>query len=88
MDRAAVSIWPIFIAAAEAYTAEAQALAECVLSLSTSFGAANRAVIHRVVKQIWSEREEAAAQRQCEVGDVLVDWREVLKNLDVEILLL
>ncbi|EXJ66730.1 uncharacterized protein A1O5_09925 [Cladophialophora psammophila CBS 110553] len=88
MDRTAVSIWPIFIAAAEAYTAEAQALAECVLSLSTSLGAANRAVIHRVVKQIWIEREEAAAQRRCEVGDVLVDWREVLKNLDVEILLL
>ncbi|KIW57941.1 hypothetical protein PV05_02497 [Exophiala xenobiotica] len=88
MDRAAVSIWPIFIAAAEAYTAEAQALAECVLSLSTSFGAANRAVIHQVVKQIWNEREEAAAQGGCEVGDVLVDWREVLKNLDVEILLL
>ncbi|KIW92889.1 uncharacterized protein Z519_06738 [Cladophialophora bantiana CBS 173.52] len=88
MDRAAVSIWPIFIAAAEAYTAEAQALAECVLSLSTSFGAANRGVIHRVVKQIWSEREEVAAQRQCEVGDILVDWREVLRNLEVEILLL
>jgi hypothetical protein len=88
MDRAAVSIWPIFIAAAEAYTAEAQALAECVLSLSTSFGVANRAVIHRVVKHIWSEREDAAARRRCEVGDVLVDWRAVLKNLDVEILLL
>ncbi|KIW64354.1 hypothetical protein PV04_09296 [Phialophora macrospora] len=88
MDRTAVSIWPIFIAAAEAYTAEAQALAESVLSLSTSFGAANRAVIHRVVKHIWSEREEAAARRRCDVGDVLVDWREELKNLDVEVLLL
>ncbi|KAK4941257.1 arginine metabolism regulation protein II [Elasticomyces elasticus] len=88
MNRVAVSIWPIFIAAAEAYTDEAQALAERVLSLSTSLGATNRAVIHRVVKQIWSERQATAAQRRCEGGDVLVDWRQVLKNMDVEILLL
>ncbi|OAL24915.1 hypothetical protein AYO20_10620 [Fonsecaea nubica] len=88
MDRAAVSIWPIFIAAAEAYAMEAQTLADSVLSLSTGFGVANRTLIHQVVKRIWSEREEVAARRGCDAGIVLVDWRDVLRNLDVEILLL
>ncbi|KIW85929.1 hypothetical protein Z517_01322 [Fonsecaea pedrosoi CBS 271.37] len=88
MNRAAVSIWSIFVAAAEAYTTEAQTLADGVLSLSTGFGVANRALIHQVVKRIWSEREEVAARRGCDAGIVFVNWREVLRNLDVEILLL
>ena len=89
MTRAAVSIWPIFIASVEAYTSEAQALAECVLSLSTSIqGATNRAVIHQVVREVWRERKQTAERNQCEVSKTFVDWRKILKELDVEILLL
>lgn len=87
-DRAAVSIWPIVIASAEACTSEAQQLADAALSLSTGFGIANRLLIRRVVHSIWAERMKMAAQQQCEVGEVLMDWRQLLKQLDVDILLL
>lgn len=87
-DHAAVSIWPIVIASAEAYTPEAQELADCALSLSTGFGIANRSVIRRVVHSIWAERDKMAAQQQCGIGEILMDWRQLLKQLDVDILLL
>lgn len=87
-DHAAVSIWPIVIASAEAYTLEAQDLADSALSLSTGFGIANRSVIHRVVHSIWEERKKMATQQQYELGEVLMDWRQLLKQLDVDILLL
>lgn len=87
-ERAAVSIWPIFVAAAEAYTPAAQALADHVLTVSAKLGASNRRTIHYVVKCIWAAREERAFQQGCEVGGVRVDWRQVLKELGVDILLL
>lgn len=86
--HAAVSIWPIFIASTEAYTSEMQALADCVLGLLEGRGAANRAVVRRVVKRIWQEREAVAADDQREVGEVIVNWREVLEKLDLDVLLL
>ena len=86
MDGAAPSIWPLFIASAEAYTPEMQALADCVLSLSVRVGATNREVIQRVVKQIWRKREQVAANQRSDVGETLVNWREVLQRLDIEIL--
>jgi hypothetical protein len=89
LDRAAsVSIWPIFIAAVEAYEPEAQALAGTALQLSMTLGAANRKTAHEVVQAVWAQREQIANQHRCHLGDVQIDWREVLRGLNVDILLL
>lgn len=86
MDRAAVSIWPIVTAAVEAYTPEAQALADRALSLCADFGCANRQIFRQTVIAIWRRREEMAVQQGCEIGDIHMDWRQVLKQADVDIL--
>jgi len=42
----------------------------------------------RVVRQVWADREESATIRQCDLGDVCVNWRDVMRRLDLDILLL
>ncbi|KIW24998.1 uncharacterized protein PV07_10674 [Cladophialophora immunda] len=88
MHHGTVSVWPVFVAATEAYTLEAQALAMQCLETLRAHGAKNRRDMQRVVHQVWSDRERLACERQCDPGDVLVDWRQVMKGLNMNILLL
>lgn len=83
-----VSIWPVFVAAAEAYTPDSQALANRCLGVFKDGGAGNRRDVQRVVHQVWSDRERIALERQCDPGEVSLDWREVMKMLNADILLL
>ena len=83
-----VSIWPLFVAAAEAYTLEAQALATHCLACSIGSGVGNRHDAVRVIYQVWSDRSELARERQCRPGDVSIDWRQVMHRLHTYILLL
>jgi hypothetical protein len=89
LDRAAsVSIWPIFVAAVEAYEPAAQNLADAALQVCSSLGAVNRKTAHDIVKTVWERRENIARERNCHVGDVQLDWRKVLEELNIDILLL
>jgi len=83
-----VSIWPLFVAAAEAHTLEAQALATHCLTCSIGSGVGNRHDAVRVIYQVWSDRSELARERQCRPGDVSIDWRQVMHRLHTYILLL
>jgi hypothetical protein len=83
-----VSIWPAFMAAVEAYTPESLALAEQLLDFSQKQSFGNREDMQRVVHQVWEDRKQLAAERQCDPGEVFVDWRDVMKRLDVDVLLL
>jgi len=82
-----VSIWPVFIAMVEAYTSESLELANRYLIYCDVFGG-NRKDMARVVRQVWADREESATIRQCDLGDVCVNWRDVMRRLDLDILLL
>jgi hypothetical protein len=82
-----VSIWPVFIAMVEAYTSESLELANQYLISCDAFGG-NRKDMARVVRQVWADREELATIRQCDLGEVCVNWRDVMKRLDLDILLL
>ncbi|KIX94025.1 uncharacterized protein Z520_10362 [Fonsecaea multimorphosa CBS 102226] len=88
MHHGTVSVWPVFVAATEAYTPEAQTLATQCLDTLGARGAENRRHMQRVVHQVWSNRQKLASERQCDPGDVLVDWRQVMKGLNMNILLL
>jgi hypothetical protein len=83
-----VSIWPVFVPAVEAYTPESLALAKQLLSFSRKQGIGNREDMQRVVHQVWADRERLAAERQCDPGEIFVDWRDVMKRLDEDVLLL
>ncbi|KEF52034.1 uncharacterized protein A1O9_12024 [Exophiala aquamarina CBS 119918] len=83
-----VSAWPTFIAAAEACTDEAQALAIRYFNHSEMSFAGNRVDIYRVARQVWADRDALALQRHCSPGDIQLDWRDVMAKLGIDILLL
>lgn len=88
MGGGPVSAWPIVIAAAEACTDEAQALAIRYFNHSEKVFAGNRIDMHRVVRQVWADRDALAVERHCNPGDIQLDWRDVMRRLDIDFLLL
>ncbi|KAK5065088.1 hypothetical protein LTR84_000924 [Exophiala bonariae] len=83
-----VSIWPLFVAAVEAYELETQTMATYCLDVFKDGGAGNRSDVKRVVQQVWKDRDRLATELQCNPGEVSLDWRETMKKLEVDILLL
>jgi hypothetical protein len=83
-----VSVWPVFIAAAEAYTPQSQALVERFFTFSDKLGAQNRTDIQRVIRQVWKDRQDLAALHDRDPGDISIDWRDVMARLDLDVLLL
>jgi hypothetical protein len=82
------SIRPAFIAAAEAYTYENMALARRWLHRTTKFGIGSRQPVCKVVEEVWRRREVASQELGIDSGLISVDWREVMADLDLEILLI
>jgi hypothetical protein len=82
-----VSVWPVFMAMVEAYASESLELSNRYLASSDEVSG-NRKDIDRVVRQVWADREEIARARQCDLGEVSVNWRDVMKRLKLDILLL
>lgn len=87
-QRGSFSIWPVFMAATQAYTPEAQSLATYCLQNAEDTGAANRRDLHRVVRQIWFERQRLADTLRCDPEGLFMDWWQVMKGLDLNVLLL
>jgi hypothetical protein len=87
-DCGAVFIWSVFIAAVEAYTSEARALATRFFDRAEKRGGPNRKAMHRVIRQVWADRERLASDWCCDPGEVPVDWRQIMESLGVDILLL
>lgn len=81
------SIWPAFIAAVEAYTIEDMASARRWLNRSTSFGMGNRESVCKVVHEVWRIRSERSTSMAMNAGIVAVDWREVMRETDCDVLL-
>jgi hypothetical protein len=88
MNGSEPSIWPVFIAAVEAYTLELQALANHFFDESKRRGTGLREDIRRVVCQVWADRVQLSVKLQCSPGEVSVDWREVTNRLEADVLLL
>jgi hypothetical protein len=87
-QAAVVSLWPVFVASAEACSPEAQTLASHYLLRSGQLGVGNRQEAQRIVHQVWLDREQLAEEWDCEPGQVSVHWRDVMRRLDSDILLL
>lgn len=81
------SIWPAFIAAVEAYTAEDLEAAQRWLQRSTTYGMGNRQAIRAVVEEVWRRRAEASALLGVDPCAIAVDWRKVMKDMDCDVLL-
>lgn len=84
-----LSLWPLFVAAVDAYLPEAQEIAERILDLfAKTSGVKNRDDVKRLVHKVWDMRIDLAQESNCGPGDVWIDWREVMSQMDMDILLL
>lgn len=82
-----LSIWPAFIAAVEVYTPEDITLARSWLDRTTMFGIGSRVCVRRLVEEVWKRRDEAAAELEIDKGLISIDWRAVMEELGMDILL-
>ncbi|KAI0141921.1 fungal-specific transcription factor domain-containing protein [Xylariaceae sp. FL1272] len=82
------SIWPAFIAAAEAYTVEDMAMAGTWLDWATSFGIGSRVQMRQVVEEVWRRRESLVLLSGLQPGMITIDWRELMHELGFDILLI
>lgn len=81
------SLWPAFVAAVEAYTEEDMASAREWLERSVHFGLGNRFPVKRIIEEVWRRREDLHLQSTIEKGLIIIDWRDVVRDLEVDILL-
>ena len=82
------STWPAFIAAAEAYLEPDMAAARKWLDWSTSFGIGSRDSLKMIIEEVWRRRHRISQSSGLSLGLVVVDWREVMQELDCEVLLI
>jgi hypothetical protein len=82
-----LSLWPAFIAAVEAVDEEHINAAKKYLNFATSVGMGNRFKAKSIVEEVWRLREESSTATSTSSGNVSVDWRDVMVDLDMDILL-
>ena len=57
------------------------------LNFATSVGMGNRFKAKSIVEEVWRLREESSTATGTSSGNVSVDWRDVMVDLDMDILL-
>lgn len=85
--RGNFSLWPAFIAAVEAYDPEDMVLAQAWLEYALSFGLGSRRMVQKVLEEVWKRRKDIATSSHMDPGIVSVDWREVMRDFEVDVLL-
>lgn len=81
------SIWPAFIAAVEAFTEDDLTAARGWLDSATSFGIGSRDSMRLIVEETWRRREAISRSSGLEPALVAIDWRDVMQELDCDVLL-
>ncbi|CZR60976.1 uncharacterized protein PAC_10872 [Phialocephala subalpina] len=84
-----VTLWPVFIGAAEVFEEHQKLRVRAWLDTVDLMGAANRRDVRTVIEAVWNERscQRNLLGRRVAEGEVIVDWREVMRDMGVEILL-
>ncbi|PKY09428.1 hypothetical protein P168DRAFT_301923 [Aspergillus campestris IBT 28561] len=83
-----ISLWPAFIAAVEAYTTRDMESSRRWLEQSTHFGLGNRLAVKSIIEEVWRRRDAFCTERGMDTGLVAVDWRDVIRDLGMDILLI
>ncbi|KAM6511799.1 hypothetical protein FALCPG4_016792 [Fusarium falciforme] len=82
------SIWPAFIAAVEAFSEDNMTAARVWLNHAISFGIGSRNAMKRVVEEVWRRRQAISESSGLNRGLIVVDWRDVMQELDMDLLLI
>jgi hypothetical protein len=83
-----MSLWPAFIAAVEACSDEVLTMARRWLDTAVTVGMGSRFTVQKVVEEVWRRRESASCELGLDRQLIAVDWRQVMEELDVDILLI
>lgn len=83
-----LSIWPAFIAAVEAFSEDNMSAARAWLNHAISFGIGSRNAMKRVVEEVWRRRQAISESSGLNRGLIVVDWRDVMQELDLDLLLI
>ncbi|OGM39530.1 hypothetical protein ABOM_011912 [Aspergillus bombycis] len=81
------SLWPAFIAAVEAYTVGDLESSCRWLEQSTHFGLGNRLAVRSIIEEVWQRRDALCGESGIDPGLAAVDWRDVARDLGVDVLL-
>jgi hypothetical protein len=79
------TLWPVLVAAAEAYEEADQASFMNLLENVGTVGMRNMSNYQTLLRQIWSARAVRAAMENKEPAETWVDWREVMRELNMDI---
>ena len=84
-----VTLWPAFIAAVEAYQEDHKVGFREWLDDNDKMGAASRGDIRKVIEAVWEKRTSLGQQicHRVDQGEIVVDWKEVMYERGLDILL-
>lgn len=86
-----VTLWPVFITAIEAYEERHLVGFQEWLDDCDKMGVANRKDVREVIENVWQKRliiwQHKDANRELPIGSIIVDWREVMAESGLEVLL-
>lgn len=81
------TLWPVFIAGVEAYEDSDMKKFSELFENATSVGMKNRKKARQIMEAVWSLRSSITAQTGKNRGEVRVNWRKVMRGLDIDVLL-
>lgn len=83
-----LALWPLFMVAVEVYDKEHMVIVRNWLHHTAMLGMGNRTGVQQLLEEVWRRREQTAAEKGLDPGEVIVDWRDVMSELGFEILLI
>lgn len=82
------TLWPAFVAGAEVYTARGKSMVTELFESTFKMGMMNRVKMLALLKRVWQIRDSTALTTGQNPDAIRVDWREVMRDMDIDILLL
>ena len=82
-----IALWPVFMASVEVYLPEHKRQVREWMDRADAIGVPSRKNVRRLVEEIWRTREHVARDTGMEEGEVVVDWRDVMARLGMDVLL-
>ena len=81
------TFWPAFIAGVELYEETDKDEFLLLLENAASIGMNNRFKARQLIQQVWQVRSSTATETELSPGKIWVDWRQVMCDLEIDILL-
>ncbi|KAI9740478.1 MAG: hypothetical protein M1834_005058 [Cirrosporium novae-zelandiae] len=82
-----ITLWPVFMAAIEVFREADKRLTREWLNTADQLGIGNRKEVRLIIEEVWRIRTEVARSTKREEGEIVVDWRQVMEDLNLDILL-